>query len=155
MSTPDCYGFITNINILWNNKPSALTDALPYDFYLMSVRNGCDMSYMQWQNYVGSVVCINPCADLPSENTDASGVAQNTTFQITVTFQNISTNNNTYTLYIDYISEGILTVENQDIQHRTNTLTIENVKAADTAHGQLKVSNMYGGYRFIMTYCIQ
>ena len=147
-TTPDCYALITQVSFQWNNMPSVLSDANAYDLYLLSVRNGCDMTWQQWNSFVGSVVCINPCSDLPSLPHQASGLAERTSFQVKVTYNSISPNDSTYTLYIEVIDEGLIVVNNQVVSHETNPLTTDNVVNATEAHGSVKISNLFGGYSY-------
>ena len=147
-TTPDCYALITQVRFQWNNNPTVLSDANAYDLYLLSVRNGCDMSWQEWSSYVGSVICINPCSDLPSFPHQASGLAERTSFQVTVTFQSINPNAATYTLFVHVIDEGIMVVNNQVVSHETNPFNVNNIVNATENHGNVKISNMWGGYSY-------
>ena len=105
-------------------------------------------SWLEWSSFVGSVICINPCSDLPSFPHQASGLAERTSFQVTVTFQSINPNNATYTLFVHVIDEGIMVVNNQVVSHETNPLQVSDITNATENHGNVKISNMWGGYSY-------
>ena len=131
--------------------PSVLSDASPMIciYFLLEMVVTCLGN--NGIAYVGSVICINPCSDLPSLPHQASGLAERTSFQVTVTFTHINPVNagiGDLTLFVDVIDEGLIVVNNQVVSHETNPLTTDNVVNATEAHGSVRISNLFGGYSY-------
>jgi len=64
-TTPDTFASITQVNLFVGNGPSMLSQADQKQLYLMSERNGCQLSWSEWSNpqLAGSVLCIDFARD--------------------------------------------------------------------------------------------
>jgi len=113
-STPwvysDSFAVITNLNIQFNNLSGILATYSQEDLYEMCRRNGIDMSYKQFSDYVGSVIAIDPSSDLGLSDIQANGLLGQYNLQIQANFTNNSPNNLTYSMFIVVINEGVLEI---------------------------------------------
>ena len=72
--------------------------------------NGCNLTWPQWNKWVGSVLCIEMGKDIGLSDTEAPGLLGVYQLQMTGTFNNITSSTINYTAYIVTISEGTFTL---------------------------------------------
>jgi len=82
----DGYMTITNCSVSINGQPSMLNSKTPQELFLMSRKNGLDMSWVEWSNRLGSVLIIDVAQDLPNL---IPGEAKQTVIQIGLTLGNV------------------------------------------------------------------
>ena len=127
VSTTDTFARINSININFNNVDDIQSATTPIDLYTQSVRNGCSMSWAEWngnsvvagtdfastqvRGCVGGVVCLEFAKDLPLRNYDAVGMSKSWNFQVTMNVTNTSSVAYTPQLVIVAQYDGILTLE--------------------------------------------
>lgn len=109
--TTDTFARIKNIRVQWSNQTGLFSSASEQDLYLMSVKNGLQMSWQQWSKYTGSVLAIQMGNDIGLGDYECSGVLGQYQLQMDVTFQNIGSNPVNYDLYIVTVSEGVVTFQ--------------------------------------------
>jgi len=91
---------ITGLNITFNNVSGLLTSYSQNDLYMMSRRNGSQQTWSEFRGLVksknggeyagiGSIIVINPTADLGLSDYLSSGSLGQFSFQATVTYANI------------------------------------------------------------------
>ena len=76
---------IMNVNITYNNKTGLLSNADEFNLYMMSVKNGLNMSWSQWRGNTGSVFVCTPL-DLGIDD-ESIGCKGAYSFQCTLTLQ--------------------------------------------------------------------
>jgi hypothetical protein len=144
----DSFAQITGINITWNNQAGVLSSASEKDLHDISVRAGCDMSWIQWRKYLGSVLCIRPGIDIPLGALEANGTGPGPyQFQATLKLKNLSAANGPFDITVVAVLEGFLEIDNRVVKQHTGELTQQIIADASFAPpGTLAtIKNMYGG----------
>jgi hypothetical protein len=125
--TPDSFFNITNVSIQWNSRSGILATATPQDLYLMSVKNGLQMSWAQWSQYCGSVLCIDVARDLGLDSLQAPGVNQDNQLRVQITYENILSVNVAPVLYVTAITPGIFQYISGNFYQQLGVLSSQNV----------------------------
>lgn len=125
-SHTDSFFQINSISIQFKNKNGLLASASMSQLYEMSVKNHCQMTWVQWSGgptqrpgftytnrigTIGSVVCIEFATDIGLESLEAPGILSQSQLQVQVTATNVSDHNINGTLYIVPILEGTFTIQ--------------------------------------------
>lgn len=124
-NNPDTYFSIENLSIQFQNKNGLLSSATKQQLYEMSVKNHCNMSWLQWSGgktnttgsltdkfgTIGSILCIEFATDIGLEDIEAPGKLGQYLLQVTLTATNISNRDINPTMYIVVVSEGTFTIE--------------------------------------------
>lgn len=111
--TSDTYARIDKISVNFNNKSGLLSGASSQDLYQMSVRNGLNMSWVQWYRFTGSVLCLDFAKDMSLSPIEAPGLLGSYQFQYNIDLANPSfTESIIYDLYTVVVSEGSFTIAN-------------------------------------------
>jgi hypothetical protein len=87
------------LTLTWNNN-QFFSQATAADLYNISVKNGCNMSYSQFTNFTGSVLCLDYGTDVGLMPDEAAGVLGNYQLGITCQFTNTRSTPITPTLYV-------------------------------------------------------
>lgn len=66
----DAFSEITSISVSFGGKTGLLSSAGQQTLYQISRKNGVNMSFPQWKNYIGSILCFDFVEDLPSGESD-------------------------------------------------------------------------------------
>jgi hypothetical protein len=144
----DVYFGITQVQIIFENRPVIMSQATVQDLYQMSSRNGLQGSFRQWTRDVGSVLCIQWGTDFPLMPNQSPGLRGRFDLQLLVNATNLS--GNTYaaqSLNVLVISEGVATISNNTAIQTLGVLNPEDVFAAKQSV-PVKFSpgdNVYGG----------
>lgn len=85
----DTYLRIEGISVDFNNSTGMLSGASEKQLYLMSKRNGLEMSWDQWSKYTGSVLCIDFSRDLSLREDQIVGLMTHSQIRYNVTFRDI------------------------------------------------------------------
>ena len=167
---PDTFAEITNVTVQWNTR-TLLSSATEQDLYEMSAKNGSDISFPQWCQYTGSVLCIQFPSDIGLSALDAPGVLSRNQLQITVGANNPSAvvNNSNggdagnvgtqffncvknMSLYVAIVETGTLSIlENGHVVKALGVLSQSDVLAAETKMERLPFNpnkNKYGGGKY-------
>lgn len=162
ITTTDTYFGLRGININWNNNSGLLSSASVQDLYEMSVKNGCCMSWQEWNGLtnsvsgatssvigtVGSVLCLEMATDVALNPGEAPGSLGNYQLQITATFENVNqVSAITPAMYVIVVSEGSFTVMNNSALSQIGVISqkdvLESDKAPYVSYNELKYA--YGG----------
>jgi hypothetical protein len=81
---------IDRISLNWVNQAGLLTNATSQDLYEMSVRNGLNLSWVEWSKHRGGVLCIELGKDVGLPDDSAPGVQGQYTFQVELDITNLS-----------------------------------------------------------------
>lgn len=146
-SSPDAFFGITNILIQFQNRPIQMSDATQQDLYQMAKRNGCNESFRQWVNDVGSVACVTFGNDLALTPLQAAGMTGRFDLSMKVTATNLSGGALTPTLNVLIVQEGVCTITGGKCYSTFGPLTEQDVlNAKQQEPVKYKPSaNVYGG----------
>jgi hypothetical protein len=148
MNSSDVYFGITQVQIIFENRPVIMSQATVQDLYQMSVRNGCNESFRQWTNDVGSVLCFAFGPDYPVMANQSPGLRGRFEMQIIVNATNLSPNTySAQSLNVLVVSEGVATISNNTAIQTLGVLNPEDIFAAKQSP-PLKYhpgDNVYGG----------
>ncbi|GEM_PF-5911583 len=147
----DTFAQISSLNITWDNRNGILADANSQALYQLSHKNGYNRSFQAFNQFTGSVLCLNVASDI-ALNSPAEAPSLQTTkqFQLQLTATNIGLDaTSTWTLYIVAVNDGLLTItENSSIQQQS-VLTPQDISDAterpETIEPHIKSGDMYGG----------
>jgi len=114
------------ITLTWNNN-QFLSQSTAADLYNMSVKNGINMSWSQFTNFTGSVLCIDFGTDIGLMSDEAPGILGNYQLGLTCQFTNTRSTSITPTLYAVVCYEGVFNVINGNCSHMIGILSREDV----------------------------
>ena len=145
--TADTFARINSISLNFNGQDSLLSGASECDLWRMSVDNGLKMSFIEWQNYSGSVCCIDFGKNLGLGVNQCVGMLGNFDLQIKVTYANISKTDKFFDLCIVYDLAGILTVSASQAMQQMGIVTPDDVLQAEDYKEMSSefLERMYGG----------
>lgn len=146
------FAAIDSLNITFNNKTGLLSTMTAQDIYHLSVENGSNLTWNQYNKYTGSVVCLDFSKDLSLNDTDAAGIIGN--FQLGMQVGVRNTKNYcavpravNYVLWVVVINEGIAQIVNGSMSHQIGVFNHEDVINApvDEKLSFKKTQHVYGG----------
>lgn len=143
----DVFAVINTITITFNNRVGLLSSATQQDLYQIAVKNGCNSSWNEWTNNVGSVLCIDFGEDIGLPINEAPGLLGNYQMQFTVNITNTSAAAVTYSLYAVVVNEGTYSIIDGSAQHMVGVLSHADVLNADRNPevSYEKSEHVYGG----------
>jgi hypothetical protein len=143
----DTYARIDNLSIDFINKNNLINGANTQQLYEMSVKNGCKLSWSQWNNYVGSVCCVDFSQDVSLTEDQAVGLIDpNLQIRVTVNFTNLSTRAITFALYMVPSYPGLFNMSEQQAVPQIGIVTKEDIVLAPNTHiDYYDAHNFYGG----------
>jgi hypothetical protein len=168
--TADTYARITKVNVQYGTRNGLLNSLDERQLYQLSVSRGLQMTWNDWQKYIGSIFLLDVAKDIGLPDGYAPGVQSNPAFSITVDLLNINQGKNllvatppplAYTLYCIVIYDGIMQIsEDGAIQQYLNVINngeaikVQNGPAIvggrrKKYHYNKKEMGMYGGYHYI------
>jgi hypothetical protein len=142
---------ITRIAVNFDSQDGRLSTLDRYDLWKISTRNGLKMSYLEWAEELGSVLCLEFGKDLNLNPLLCPSVRGNFQLSLNVTYEDVRnkwlTGNPTavyypdngteaqrgavkYTPFLVIVPTGIVTIENQLITTSIGSITEEQVMAA-------------------------
>jgi hypothetical protein len=129
--TADCFAEITSLSFQFNNSSGLFSSASESDLWRMSVANGLRMSYPQWKDYTGSVLCIDFGKDIGLQPTQCVGMLGQYNMNFTLTFKILNTLKLDYELVtlVDYT--GVFNIIDQQINKQIGIITPQDVLQAD------------------------
>jgi len=86
----DTFMALQSISVNWNNRAGLLSGASQQDLYAMAVKNGCQLSWTQWTQQVGSVLCVDFGDDIGLNDLEGPGMLGTYQLQLTANFKNIA-----------------------------------------------------------------
>ena len=134
MTVSDCFAPITNINMTFDNRNGLFASCSPQQLYQISSRNGLNMSWIQFRQYMGSVIKITP-VDMGLQTGMSAGVqgAYNFFVRVNCNFP-ASAVGEQYTLYAVVISEGTFSISRGLCSSQTGILSRYDVLNAPITH---------------------
>lgn len=146
-SRPNVWARIDRISVNWNSVAGKLSTAESYDLYRMSVKNGLEMTWLQWSRFCGSVLCIEPPTDLGLSPLEASGSRGSYQLQFQLDYTNLQNRPVTYQVYSLVVAEGFMTINDSLVSQDVGVLTETAIADAPTMPPgtMAEVTNMYGG----------
>lgn len=163
ITTTDTFFKINSINISWDNTDGILSGATPPQLYQFGVRNGLDMSFVEWNGVTnaltavngqqtrvigltGGILCLEPGVDFGLRSNQAEGMLGQYNLQIRLNITNISGIPMTPDLYIICVYDGLLHVSNNSAWSEIGVVTPNDVLNAPLANiSYTQLEKMYGG----------
>ena len=148
----DTFAVINSINVTFVNQDGLLNNMTQQQLYLMSANNGCNLSYEQWSDRVGSILCLAWGSDIavasPLQSPGVRGQF-NFSFQISVTNQS----RKVITPQINAVicQAGVLTISNNNVSRNIGVLNEQDVLNVVESGVQVPFSparNVYGGLKW-------
>lgn len=142
---------IQAVTVLFNNKSGLMSTFDASDLYnACQAEEGSRISYTQSQNYVGSVLALDPVKLFGLSSSESSGVLGQYNLQIQVQCTNISSQSVTPNLWVNFALDTVLTTDMtgnsnliQGIINQSDVLSANNLPAVP---GPFSGSNdIYGG----------
>ncbi len=109
----DAFAEITSISIQFGGKTGLLSSASQQTLYQISRKNGVNMSFPQWKDYIGSILCFDFVEDIPSGESDLAPNTSNFAgnFSVQVNGRNIDLANSwDLQLNMVFVSDQVLQV---------------------------------------------
>lgn len=157
----DCYAAIDSLTVNFDTQDGRLSTLDSYDLWKISCKNGLKRSFLEWQQFIGSVLCLEFGTDLNLNPLLAPGVRGNYQLSLTVRYKDIRNFNASgnlqdlrtnlepkrYRAYLIVVTAGIMTIENQLITISIGSITEQQIYAAPWAEAGLRqeIKDMYGG----------
>jgi hypothetical protein len=146
--TSDAFLAIERVDVTFENRSGLLGTATPEDLYQISVSNGCNLSWEQYNRHKGSVLALQFGKDIGLDDGLAPGVRGNYSIQVTVTFRNPGVNPFNFEAWQSYQMVGTL-----ELMRGSGRATIGNLMAGEvlsaSQHGMsyydVYPSMVYGG----------
>lgn len=115
------------LTLTWNNNQFC-SQMTTQDIYNTSAKNGCNLSYSQFTNDVGSVVCLDFGTDIGLMSDESPGVLGNYQLGLTCRFKNTNpVESIAGTLYCIVVYEGTFNVDDGNCSHMIGVLSRQDV----------------------------
>lgn len=119
---PDTFLKIDRVSINFNNEEGRLSSMNSYDLFDIATKNGYNRSFMFWDKFGGSVLCIEPGRDISLAPLLSEGVRGSYNISASVTFtdpritgavpdQEVGALD--YTMFMIFVRSGVMTIDNQ------------------------------------------
>lgn len=142
-NTTDSFCRIDNVSVQWNNESGLLNNATTQQLWEMSRRNGCNLSWTQWNKHRGSVLCIEMGKDIGLLDNEASGVRGQHVIQITLDITNLSGEVLEGELYFLVMQQGTVQLAENVCRTTLGNLTSEMVmESRDPSAPHMDYSHM-------------
>lgn len=147
MLKSDVYFGIENVSISFDNRDNLLSNATNEQLFQMAAKNGTNISWNQWTKEVGSVLALDFGADIPLRLNQAVGLRGNYNLRITVQCRNLKSSTVTPTLNCVVISEGIMSIDNQQVTRSIGILDQNDIFDVKSLPSEVYHSSgsIYGG----------
>jgi hypothetical protein len=141
---------ISAITVLFNNRAGLLSNWSTVDIYNNNAQEGCKYSFVQNQEFTGTVIQLDPVLLFSLLNDETAGLLGNYNLQVQVTANNISpTDTITPTLYVVWAMDSIISINKDFVSNITQGfITSRDVMAASNLPalpGNFASENIYGG----------
>ncbi len=133
----------------WNNQ-QFFSQASCQDLYNISIKNGSQMSFSQFTNFTGSVLCLEFGTDIGLMSDESAGVLGNYQLGLTAQFVNTSSVTINPTLYVVIVYEGAVTIYDGNASQMIGVLSRQDVLDAKMSPEitYKKQNDVYGGTFF-------
>jgi len=139
---------IDNISVNFANVSGLFASATPQQLWKMSERNGCNISWVEYQNYRGSVIVIDFGKDIGLDSDLAPGTQGLFQIQPTISFTNTSGSNFTPEVNVVYILQGQVTIVPNACRFTLGNLTRQIVMDTATMGTEVPYSRLDTGGSF-------
>lgn len=120
---PLTYLNISGLSINFNNVTGILSSCNSQMLHRISLANGCNLSALQWDKYVGSVMCVQFDRDISLQMNDFIGKNGQYNFQPTLQLKNISSQTvSNLQFFIVVVGDGLATISGQSMSLRSGVL---------------------------------
>jgi hypothetical protein len=150
MTTTDTFARIDSLSITWDNQSGILSEANTQQLYLLSRNSSLNLSFEDWNQFVGSVLIIDVGRALVLNNAaEAPSLATTKQLSMVVQATNLNTTQAiTFSLQIVVISDGIIDIGDNMAIPSSSVLTAKDIletKVAGHVFSFERSSNFYGG----------
>lgn len=129
-STADSFANISRISFLWNNETNLMSSADERQLWGVSVRNGSNLSWQQWNEYRGSVFVGEFGIDIGLLQGLSPGIMGQFTLSAEVDLVNKNTDAVEYDLYMTVQLEGSVQISENAMAVSLGNLTVQAVEEA-------------------------
>lgn len=145
--TTDCFARIQRIDINFNGVSGILSSANEWELWRMSCDNGLKLSYPEWQEYTGSVLCIDFGKNMGLGPQQCVGLLGTFDFSYKITIQNINTEKVTFDLITLVDSAGTFTISNGQVIKQLGVVSSSDVLQSEEMKemDQNYLEKLYGG----------
>lgn len=135
---PDTHLAIDDITMTLANRTGRLSSLDSYDLHRISAKNGFHRSFVAWNKFYGSVLCLVPGMDLDLSPLLAPGVDGYYQFNFKVSLRDLRKsfvagidppNVLAYTLMLVTVNDGVMTINNATVDANIGGLTEMDVEA--------------------------
>ena len=128
--TSDTCFRINSVSITMGNVVGILSSANSFDLYQISASNGLNMTWQQWKQQMGSVLCLQFGKDLPLDPSLAVGMLNNFQFTASVNCTNITGQVCNPELCYCWITPGMIDIHGTKCDSTSNLVSAEQVIAS-------------------------
>ena len=89
ITTPNCFGSISNITLSFDNQDNRLASLEQFDLWQIACKNGLKSSWLEWSQTLGGPMCLEFATDLNINPLLCPGVRGNFSYQAVVTFYDV------------------------------------------------------------------
>jgi hypothetical protein len=115
------------LTVTWNNHQFCSQMTTP-DLYNMSAKNGINVSYNQFVDSLGSIVCLDFATDIGLGADEAPGILGNYQLGLSCQFKNTNTVDTiTPTLFVVCVYEGVFTIQDGNSSQQLGVLSRQDV----------------------------
>jgi hypothetical protein len=108
----DCYFRIDGLDLSFGNQSGILASANSRDLYQISVENGLNSSFSQWDKHTGSVLALSVGENLQLPPGQAVGLRGSFTMRMAVRCTNLFPTAEVPTLWVVCVSDGVMQIIN-------------------------------------------
>lgn len=151
-TTTDTFMRINSCSINFDNISGILSGANSLQLWNLSKNSGLNMTWVEWNTFVGSILVLDVGRTLMLQNTstEAPSLTISKQFQISLSVTNLNpTQSITPTLMIATIADGIITVEGNTAVLQSTVLTESDIldagNSTEAAKAWERSSNWFGG----------
>ncbi len=147
MLKSDVYFGIENVSISFDNRDNLISNANPEQLYQMAVKNGTNLSWIQWTKECGGVLALEFGQDIPLRLGQAVGLRGTYNLRVIVQARNLKSSSVTPSFNCLVMSEGILTIDNMHVDRKVGILDQQDVYDVKSMPSEVYHSSgsVYGG----------
>jgi hypothetical protein len=145
--TSDSFCGITNLRLTWNTE-TLFSSATQQDLFEMSKRNGCNLSWSQFKEYRGSVICLSFGDQIGLIDGEAPSVRGQYTLRVECDVENLSDVEFDPELFVVFNYQGAFTLMENTASAKVGLLTPEDVLASSRSMVEMPYArwkNLQGG----------
>lgn len=131
VNKPDSFLAITGIRVNFNNETGLLAGATQQNLFDMSVKNGCNLNWVQWSEKRGSVLFLDMGRDICLSSGLSAGTAGSFTLQVDVDFKNTSGENWEGDFYMILYDVGSIAISQNSCRSSLGNLSPSMVMSAE------------------------